>query len=418
MRSTSFRYSFGIASFLAFGHGAAVAGGFAITAQSASALGNAFAGTAEADDASVVWFNPAGMTRLSGTNVVSSASLVRTSFKFENTASSGAFAAPGAGDGGDGGSTALVPQLFASAHIAPDWSLGLAFNTPFGLKTEYPAGWRGQLTALKSEARSYNLDPSLAYRISDRLSVGAGVDWQRFTADLTNAAGPLGVAQLKASDSAWGFNLGALYSLSDSTRISAAYRSSFAYSLHGTARFSQGNGLFDSSIRAHLSVPENASLSVFSALSNRLELMMGGVWTRWSRLAALSVIRTSGSALGANGSTVSVLPFAWKNTVTLSVGANYNVTPDWKVRIGFASDPAVSTTAERTPRLPDERRFTLSIGTRLRVRARSTIEVAYAHDFVRNAAINDTIAGVPGALVGHFDVAADVLSAQYNYELK
>jgi long-chain fatty acid transport protein len=174
----------------------AVAGGFAIGTQSGSGTGNAFAGgAAAADDASVAWFNPALMTLLPGKQVAGALHVLKPSFKFSNGASSGAFASPPAssGDGGDAGDWAYVPNAFFTMAIDPRWSFGLALNVPFGLKTEYDTPWRGQLTAIKSEIKSANLNPSVAYKVSDTVSIGGGLSVQYIEAKLTNAtaAAPL-----------------------------------------------------------------------------------------------------------------------------------------------------------------------------------------------------------------------------------
>src|SRR5687767_2943802 len=127
------------------------AGGFAIVSQSGSAIGNAFAGAAAAaEDASTIWYNPAGMVNLDGTwNYSLVANGIRTSFKFHNTGSTGAFAAPGSGDGGDGGGWGPPPQLYGARRLSQNLVAGIAVNTPFGLKTDYHPGWRGRFAAIR-----------------------------------------------------------------------------------------------------------------------------------------------------------------------------------------------------------------------------------------------------------------------------
>lgn len=397
--------------------GAAIAGGFGIVAQSGSAIGNAFAGgAAAAEDASTIWYNPAGMVALQGISLSLTTHAIRPSFNFQNTGSTGAFAAPGTGEGGDGGDWAAVPQGYAAISLGDKWRLGIAFNTPFGLQTSYEPGWRGQFTALKSEATAYNLNPSLAYKFSDILWVGAGVSAQRFSTELTNFAGPLGFSSLKADDTAWGYNFGAIVNPSNSMRIGLAYRSSINYTLDGTAIFSAGSGAFDSGARAELTVPENVSLNFFSAVTPQWDIMGGATWTRWSRLQSLTVTRTSASALGSVGSTITTLPFNWKDTVLVAAGANYNPRKDWKIRFGIAYDPAASNDRTRTPRLPDQSRLLLTAGARFQAWKNGTIDLAYGHEFIKDANINTAVAGVPGALTGTFKNKADVFSFQYNHQ--
>lgn len=397
----------GVLAAVAFASTGAHAGGFAVLAQSASVTGNAYAGAAAAEDASTIWYNPAGMTRLPGTQVSINANAIRTSFKYHDGGSTGAFASPGTGEGGDGGGLALVPQAYLSTSLGEQWRAGIAVNSPFGQKTQYDDGWRGQLVALKSEAKSVNVNPAVAYEIDKSWSIGAGVNWQRFETELTNFAGALGTASLEADDTGWGYNLGVMFHASEATRIGLAYRSPIRYTLKGDATFS-GNGAANTGAQTDLTVPENISLNAFSAISPEWELLGTATWTRWDRLQTLAVTRPDGSQLTA-------FPFKWRNTVFLGTGANYKPSDDWKIRAGLAYDPAVSNDETRTPRLPDQRRWIVSIGARYTASKDDTFDFAYAHDFVKDASVNNTVAGAPGALIGSFKSSADVLSLQYNH---
>lgn len=391
------------------------AGGFAIGTQSGSGTGNAFAGgAAAAEDASVAWYNPAAMPLLGGRQAAFALHALRPSFKFRNEGSTGAFAAPGTGEGGDGGDWAFVPNAFFTTPIAPRWSFGLALNTPFGLKTEYDAGWRGQLVALLSEVKSLNLNPSLAYRASDAVSIGFGVSVQKLQAKLTNFAGPAGIARLSADDVGYGFNLGAMIQATPDTRIGASYRSSIRYELEGSATFS-GDATLNGGVRADLRVPDSASISVFHRAGPKWELMGDVTWTGWSSLQQLVAIRTTASAGGPVGSTLTTLPFRWKDTWRFGIGANYRMSERTKIRFGLARDETPTNDATRTPRLPDQDRTWVAVGVQHRVSRGGVLELGYAHEFVRDARVSNTVTGVPGALVGSFDNRADILSIQYSH---
>lgn len=400
--------------------GRAAGGGFAIGTQSGSGTGNAFAGgAAAAEDASVVWYNPAAMFALEpGRHVAAALHALRPSFKFQNTGSSGAFAAPGTGEGGDGGDWAFVPNAFFAMEVNPRWRVGLALNAPFGLQTEYDAGWRGQLTALKSEVKSVNLNPSVAFQASDTVSLGAGLSVQKLEAELSSFSGvaALGNVVISADDVGYGFNAGLRVQATPSTRFGASYRSSIKYNLAGTALFTgAGGAAFSGGIRAELRLPDTASVSVFHTPNSRWELMGDITWTGWSKLQQLQVVRTTASAGGAAGSTLTTLSFHWSDTWRLAVGANYKVNDRTKIRFGVAYDETPTNDATRTSRLPDQDRGWVALGVRHRLSKAATIDAGYAHEFIRDARINNTVAGVPGALVGKFDNKADILSVQYSH---
>lgn len=399
----------------------AAAGGFSIGTQSGSGTGNAFSGgAAVAEDASVAWHNPAAMSALpSGKHAAGALHALRPSFKFHNNGSTGVFAAPGTGEGGDGGDWALVPNAFFTMEINPQWRLGLALNAPFGLKTEYDFGWRGQLTALKSEIKSVNINPSVAYKISNALSIGGGVSVQKLDAELSAFTGSVltGNLTLDADDIGYGANIGLLVQASPGTRFGVIYRSSIKYELEGTAVFSgPAAPLVNGSVRADLRVPESASVSAFSVINPRWEVMGDITWTRWSRLQQLNVIRASGAAAG---SSLTSLAFRWDDTWRFSVGANYKMNDRVKFRFGIAYDETPTNDATRTPRLPDQDRTWVAAGLQYRVSKAGVLELGYAHEFLRDAAVNVPVPGfttcAAGCLTGRFDNRVDILSIQYSH---
>lgn len=395
------------------------AGGFGIATQSGSGTGNAFAGgAAAADDASVAWSNPAGMTFLpEGKQIAGALHALRPSFKFQNKGSTGAFAAPGSGDGGDGGGWAYVPNAFFKMDVNQNWRIGLSFNVPFGLKTDYDSSWRGQLTALKSEIKSININPSIAYTVSDSISVGGGLSVQKLRAELTSFAGAAGNATLTADDVGYGFNLGIMVQVTPHTRIGSTYRSKIRYDLKGTANFSRGAAL-NGDIRANLKVPNSASFSVFHSLNPEWELMGDITWTGWSSVRQLTVIRASSSAGGGVGSTLGTLPFQWKDTWRASIGANYKLNENTKIRLGLAFDQTPTTIQTRTPRLPDQDRTWAAFGVQHRISNANVLDIGYAHEFVRDATINASAAPLncpPHCLAGSFDNKAHIFSLQYSH---
>ena len=391
----------------------ALAGGFAIGTQSGSGTGNAFAGgAAVADDASVVWSNPAGMTFLpAGKQITGALHILKPSFKFLNEGSTGAFALPGTGDGGDGGDWAFVPNGFFTMDIGPRMRFGVALNAPFGLKTEYDAGWRGQLTALTSEIKSVNINPALSYKVSDTVSIGGGVNIQWIEAELSNFAGAAGVAKLKADDIGYGFNFGVMAALGPSTRIGAHYRSRIKYEVEGDATFSAAPVL-NTPIRADLRVPETFSISLFHVLNPKWEVMADITRTGWDSLQQLTVVTPSGA-------TLTSLAFRWDDTMRYGIGANYKWSDQTKLRFGVAFDETPTNDVDRTPRLPDQDRKWVAFGVQHRLSKAGVLEVGYAHEFIKDARVTNNVPGftgcAAGCLQGSFENKADIFSVQYSH---
>ncbi len=134
---------------------------------------------ASAEDASTVFFNPAGMSRLSGNQVVVAAHAITPSAKFTDSS--------GVASGGDAGGTAIVPNAYFTMEAKPGLKFGLGVNAPFGLQTEYDSNWAGRNQAIKSKIETINVNPSVAYQVNDALSVGGGVDYQHISGELSSS---------------------------------------------------------------------------------------------------------------------------------------------------------------------------------------------------------------------------------------
>ena len=161
-----------------------VAGGFALYEQSVKGLGNAFAGSAAvAEDAATLFFNPAGMTRLHGSELDAAGNLIIPSLSFQDRGSHLNRAVGGAPitatADGDGAELALIPNLYYVHSYDDRLKFGAGLNVPFAFLTDYEPGWQGRYHALRSEGFVINLNTSVAYRFSDLLSLGVGFDAQR-----------------------------------------------------------------------------------------------------------------------------------------------------------------------------------------------------------------------------------------------
>lgn len=376
------------------------AAGFALIEQNTSGLGNAYAGQAAvAADASTIFFNPAGITYLPDRQVVVAGHLIRPQAEFSGTVSP----AIGGGDGGDAGDLALVPNAYLAFRLTPDVHLGVGLNAPFGLKTEYDATWKGRTQAVMSELKTINLNPSIAWKASESLSLGAGVSIQYAEATLTNLAGGAGLATVKGDDYGWGFNLGALWQPSEATRIGLAYRSEVEQTLDGNIGFKTATTL-NGPVTAGVTLPDSASLSLFHKLDSRWDLLADITWTGWSDFRELRIVRTNGDVLG------TPTQENWDDSYRYSVGANYHLNDKLTLRGGVAFDETPVSDAFRTARIPDEDRIWIAFGAQYRLSRQSAIDVGYAHLFVRDAAIDKTENGV--TLAGSYEASVDILSAQ------
>lgn len=162
---------------LAAGAAPAWSAGFALKEQSGTAQGNAYAGaTAGAEDIGYMFFNPAGLARHDGTQAIAGASYIAPRMQPSEMEGQAGGVVPI--QGGDGGSNvaedAFVPNFYAMHSFSDRLKAGLGINVPFGLESDYNEGWVGRYHALNSELLTVNINPNVAYRLTDQLSLGAG----------------------------------------------------------------------------------------------------------------------------------------------------------------------------------------------------------------------------------------------------
>jgi len=378
------------------------AAGFALIEQNASGLGNAYAGqAASAQDASTIFFNPAGMTLLPDRQVVVAGHLIKPQAEFTGSSNIGG------GDGGDAGGLAIVPNAYFAYRLAPDIHVGVGMNAPFGLKTEYGSSWAGRTQGIKSELKTINLNPSIAWKATESLSLGAGVSIQYAKATLSNSTGaglPPNVAEVKGDNYSWGFNLGAMWQVSEATRIGLAYRSEVDHTLKGNLKVNGVTAI--NPIYADVVLPDSVSLSLFHKLSPRWELLADVTWTGWSDFDELRIVN-------AGGGTISVTKENWSDSYRYSVGANYRMNDKVTLRGGVAYDETPVSDAFRTVRIPDESRTWLAFGAQYRLSNKTALDFGYAHLFVKDARINKTESGV--TLTGKYEASVDILSAQLTH---
>lgn len=442
------------------------AAGFAIIEHSASGMGNAFAGaSAIAEDASTAWFNPAGMTRLATPQLVVSGHIISPTADFTDKGSnvnpaltSGVVAGSLSGTNDDGGELALVPNLYYVRPIRDDMVFGLSINAPFGLATDYKDDWVGRYHALRSSIITLNIKPSIGWKINDVVSVGAGVSAQYVKADLTSAidsaalclklangdpaalagCGAQGLttpsnaandskADLESDNWGFGFDVGALFNLSDRTRVGVHYQSEVKQDTSGTAKFTinpklqpfvdQANAalapigqaaLKNSDIDASVSLPQSVSLSGAHQINDKLMLLADITWTGWSSFEELRIKYASGQA-------DSVTDESWNDVVRYSIGANYQMDDKLTLRTGVAFDEeAIPDPQHRTPRIPGNDRTWVSFGAGYQFRSNAKVDVGYSHLFVDDTPIDHTDDN-GYTIRGIYEASVDILSAQLTW---
>jgi len=414
--------------------GYAGAAGFQLLEQNASGLGNAYAGSAAvADNASTIYYNPAGMTQLQAREFSVGLAAVNASFKFNNSGSQAGLL-NNAGDGGDGGGWGYPPNGYLSWALTKDLYIGLGVGAPFGLKTEYDNPWIGAAQSRKFEITTVNINPSIAYRVNEMISVGAGVSWQRLEAEYVRTVSTFLTSQtatLNLDDDAWGWNVGVLFNISPSTKVGLSYRSTINYSTTGDIQVTGPNNTVNragsSSAKADIKLPDTFILSATQVLSDRWELLGDISWTGWSSIPQVDIIRSSNTNLfvpgvvgQASGATAQTLDTNFNDTWRFALGANYKFDEAWKLKFGIAYDQTPVPDAEhRLVSLPDNDRTWFAAGAQWKPNKTSALDFGVAYLYLSSPDINNnqnTLSPTTtrGLVRGSYDDSVWILGAQYS----
>jgi len=377
--------------FVAFS-GAASAAAFQNWEQDAAGLGVAHAGSAaSADSAAGLYYNPAGLVRLDGIQISAGLTGVRPAIEFNDRGSTGP--GLGAGDGGDAGRWLAVPNASVSWRLGSDLALGIGVTRPFALDVDYAADWLGRVQAQHSEIRTLNINPAVAYRLSDRVALGFGVNYQTIDLDFSRAG-----QRLKGDDGSWGWNAGVLFTLSPAMRVGLSYRSAIEHKLDA-----QVDG---SAARARIKLPDTAILSVWQQVSERWEAMGDLSYTRWNTLDRLDFVARG------SGLTLATEPFSAGNSWRLAWGAAYRFSDAGKFKFGFAWERSPIGNNGRNARLPDSNSLRLAFGGQWLFGAFGRLDVGYSYLLMKDAKIAQTRDA--NLLRGVYENGMHVVGVQYS----
>ncbi|NER61668.1 transporter [Pseudomonas sp. MAFF212428] len=400
------------------------ASGFALNEQSISGMGTGFAGrSSSADDASTVFGNPAGMSRLKREQVtVGGAAIIAKS----DISGSGTF---GGSNDGDMVPVVGVPLGYYVKPIDEHWAFGIGMYVPFGLITDYEHGFAGRYFGSKSEVQVVTLQPTISYAFNDKVSIGFGPTINRIDGTLESAtlnrATPGsndGKVKITGDDTAIGYNIGVMIQATDSTRVGLTYHSMVDYKLKGDTKIN-GSGFgpfsgskFDASLK--IKTPESVDFSVTHELDDHWTLYAGSTWTRWSRLESIVVNnQDTGPLAPALGQITEEQN--WHDTWAHAIGAAYKVNKEWTLRAGFSVDQSPANNHDRSPRIPTGDRKVFSLGAGWSPSDDMTIDVAYSYLMEEEVKINQSTAitdpSFKGSYNAKYENSAHGLGASLTY---
>ena len=450
------------------------ASGYRFGSQSLSGQGTADANGAEAADASTIFYNPAGLSRLEGTQITAGATVVVPHSTYNDNGSTHFTGQPTNGTPAKdyAPDSVTAPSLYISKKINDQWAAGLGLYVPYGTKLDYGNTWSGRYALTNVKLESVTLNPSVSFKLNEHHAFGFGIDAEFMKAKLGQAVdvpgsiaalssgpgaaqGALLIKQIaalggnpallrsvqdghgsnEAKDWGWGFNLGYMFTLDENTRFGLAYRSSISHQLRGSTvwDFSQvttdpivnkvlaaASHKVNSAALVTLRTPETLSANVFHQFDAKWAGMADVTFTRNNRMGDLD-IQFPGTGEGAE-----VIRQQWKNTVRVSLGGNYTYSPALTLRAGVAYDESPVKSPELThPALPDSDRMQYSVGANWKLTPRSSIDFAYSYLDFKDAKLNytnqcnplsTTCTGNGETTRGTYQTHLSLIALSYNYK--
>ena len=371
----------------------ALAEGFGLYEYSARGLALSGATVARKPDPSAVAWNPALLTRLPGTHIMGGVTVIRPSGTMDVEQSDGSYYRARLRE-----SLWLVPHFYFTHQINDNWAFGIGEFSRFGLGFEYEHNWPGRFNMYEVALTSMSINPSLAWKATDKLSIAAGFELLYVNLDLKKRAEPAGPGLMEvdaniqdATDWGVGINLGVHYQFTDQWAAGLTYRSPVRVHAKGDMQYSlvsnnlgpMGEAIFNNNFRngtAHSTVvlPESVTGAVAFTPFPELSLEVAATWTRWSRFRHLNI------------HVPEPLPTSetnkhWSDAWRIALGVEYSITSWLDLRLGYTYDQSPMTEFYADYLVPTHDRDIYTLGVGFKYNA-WTLDIGYSYIAARQRA--------------------------------
>lgn len=372
--------------------------GFGIFTQGASALGQANAVVAHTDEPSVIFFNPALLNKLQGTQIEAGTTLLFPSreFRSSNTGASSRTE-----------DTFYYPSTFYVSHTFNNKiSAGLGIFSPFGLGTEWNDNWEGKYLATKSSIVTYNFNPVISYRITPVLSFAAGLDVMLLDTTLEKKEYPSNVHQkFKGDGTGLGYNLGLVYDSGYGISGGVSYRSEVEIDVEGNFSSATPRGA-SSNAKTSISLPRQLLAGLAYQATDRLTVESGFRWEDWRSYKRLK--------LEIEGQPAIISDKNWHDTFAVNIGGTYRLNDTFSVLGGYLYgwNPIPDTTFE--PSVPDSNTHLLCVGTETKFN-QFKLAVSYAYQVQEERRKNNMVGSGAGNGIYTSDIHLLGISLVYKH---
>jgi len=382
------------------------AGGFYLQDLSAKQAGNAYSGAVTAQGADALWWNPASIAGSTTKDFTFGASYIAPKGNVDDTGS--VIIRPGQTPASVGGnasakdpiSSGLLPNGSFSMPLNDRVSIGVTVTSPFSFETNYDANDWARYDADKTRLTTIDIQPVIALKVNDWLSLGAGLNAEYTKATLNNALpnlSPLladGAQTLEGDGWNYGYTVGA-QAHHDKLTVGLSYKSAIKHELSGSLTMeglllslAPYNGTTDG-LKADFSTPSQLMLGVTLQVTDKLALHAQAINFGWSDFDYITI----------SGSVNQAIPEDYRDTTSIAIGVDYVINPKWTIRAGIQSDPTPTRDGHRDARVPDADRIDYAIGTSYQVTPSFAIDAAFTYVAFDKSALSTTAAAFPGTAV-------------------
>jgi long-chain fatty acid transport protein len=404
----------------------AFASGFQLNEVGARAMGMGGAFTAKANDLTAMYFNPAGLAYQRGFGAYVGGTMILPATTFT---------------GPTGTSTDMVKQTFLlpNAYFGYGMENGLAFGVglfvPFGLGTEWPAGWAGRFSAMKSDIQVIMVNPTIAYAVNDQFMLGAGVSMAFANVELGydvptfSSLAPLtpssGSVKLEATKNAFSFDAGAIYKPVPEFSIGVSYRHSTSLDLEGDAVFTNMQALSTyfpgGTGKTNITLPNTIFAGIAWDVNEALTLSADYHWVGWSTYDSLNLDLPLGPAAppalgGRPLQGPSRSEKAWKDVYLIRAGGEYRY-KEWAFRLGFVYDANPQPNKHVEPILPDANRVEGTVGIGYKFAPHWSVDAAFQFISFSDRTVTGPSTGDMNSFPGTYKSSANLFGLSLGYSM-
>lgn len=360
-------------------------------------LGSPIIGTAAvgqavvADDASISYFNPAGMARLNHSQYLLGTQLILPNINFSKSTRT---TIPG-NNGGNAGSLAPGVGFYYVYNYSPQLKWGVSLTTPYAGLLNYNDGWVGRFTVQYLQLYALDLNPAVAYQVNPWLALGLGASIEyanlQQTVALPIPGYPLidGQVSLKTSSFAPGFNVGVVLTPTETTKLGLTFRSRITHDLKGDITFLRLS--VQPNVSTSMVMPQNMIASLSQTINKQFSLLGEAGWAAWSSMKN-TVVDVDGFS--------STTQLNWHDTYRLGLGGRYQATDTLLMQMGASFDSSPTTSSLRTPNLPMDRQ--IRIGAGLMYALHSAAKLGFSYEYINFGNANINMSSPQGMLVGSY----------------